>query len=71
MQDQLDRIEAKVDKLSQYVWLGNGKPPLTVRMDRIEQAESKRVWWNRTWATAAIGAVVVSLWNLLSRGHHS
>ena len=71
MQEQLDRIETKVDKISDYIWRGNGVPPLTVRMDRLEGVERKRVWWTRTWATAAVGAIAISAWNLITRGDHS
>lgn len=60
-QEQFDRIEAKVDKIADYIWRGNGTPPLTVRMDRIEQLEHKRTWWARTWAGAAVVALVASI----------
>jgi len=70
MQDQLDRIEAKVDRMEDYIWRGNGREALTVRMDRIEQTERKRTWWARTWAGAAVAALVASTASLINGGNH-
>jgi len=59
---QLDRIESKVDDIADYVWRGkDGREPLTVRMDRVEQATERREFWAKTWAGAAVTGVVTAL----------
>ena len=68
-QEQLDRIEGKLDRIEDYVWRGNGKEALTVRMDRIEQTERRRTWWARTWAGATVVALIGSAAAWINGGH--
>ncbi|MEM9066282.1 MAG: hypothetical protein AAGB51_12420 [Planctomycetota bacterium] len=61
-----DRLEGKIDRLADYVWRGNGKEPLTVRMDRIETSHAndlrRRTWFSRTVLGAAVTSAAASLW---------
>lgn len=43
---------------------------LPERVKTLEHNEKSRQWWARTTATAAIGAVVVTLWDLIRSGQH-
>jgi len=56
---QLDRIEDDV-KVIKELLTGNGDPSkgLIIRVDRLEQAEQRRVWAVRTSVGAAIGSML-------------
>lgn len=68
MQDQLDRIEKKVDRLDEAV-RGDGKSGgIVTRLDRVEQAEKRRASAHRTAKgalVAAIGACAAAITALL------
>lgn len=63
--DDFDRLEGKVDKIADYVWRGNSRDPLTVRMDRIERAQDsdvrRRTWFSRTIVGAALTSTVAAM----------
>ncbi len=50
----LEDVSGKVNKIHDTIYVGNGKPSLMVRMDRLEQ-RTKLMW---TTAVAIVGKVV-------------
>lgn len=57
MQDQLDRIEKKVDRLDEAV-RGDGRSGgIITRLDRVEQAEKRRANAHRTAKSALVAAL--------------
>lgn len=67
---QLDRIErtleALVERLDAELNGRGEKAGIKVRLDRLEQSEVRRVYWSRTVAATAVGAVIISIWNFLT-----
>ena len=55
-----DKIEKKIDRFTESL-LGNGKPGINVRLDRIEQLENRRKWLTRAILIAIIGIGVKML----------
>lgn len=64
---QADRI--KLDRVERFI-TGGSEPErgLNMRIDRLEQARKAGAWWAKTALTAAIGAVVLALWNAITHG---
>lgn len=53
----LEELEARIDHDIE----GNGQPGLKKQVDRLTQAHERGQWWQRTFATAAVGALVASV----------
>jgi len=72
LDDQLTRIEKKIDRLDQLITGGDSpNSGIIVRMDRIEQAEKRR----NAWMLAAIGAsttaIVSAAWKWITTSGHT
>lgn len=61
--EKLDQIAEKIDKID-TILTGNGDPSkgLIVRMDRLEQVESRRKWQIRTLAASFAGGAISWIW---------
>lgn len=65
---QQDR--AMLSSLHRHITGGsNWEDGILNRTDRLEQAQKQAAWWARTALGAAIGAVVVGFWGLLTGKH--
>ena len=42
--EAISRIEKKVDKIDQRLFIGNGEPSIMIRIDRAEQIQKVLVW---------------------------
>jgi hypothetical protein len=42
--ETLHRIEAKIDEMHSKMFIGNGTPAMTVRIDRLETFKAVTVW---------------------------
>lgn len=68
--DRLKLIHEDVKDIKETVHGDRDRPGLKGRLDRLEQAESRRVWWSRATIVAALGAITASVKAYLaSRGH--
>lgn len=69
IQEQVDRIEKKIDKLDNLL-TGNGEPHkgIVVRLDRVEQREESRNKWTWIVLGASITALIKSFWASLFHG---
>lgn len=54
-------VIVRLDRLEQ-----NQVDNLEVRLNSLEQAEERRVFWTRTTLTSSVVAVVASLWSLIT-----
>ena len=63
---QLDHIGDAIDRMEKLL-TGNGDPAkgLVVRVDRLEQTESRRKWQIRTLAASFLGGAVSWVWKNL------
>ena len=59
---RLDGIEDKLDKLN------IDREDHRVRLSLLEQADRDRKWWTGTAITAGISAIVLWVWDKLTRG---
>lgn len=62
--DKIDRMAKQVEEMHAKMFVGNGQPSWSVRLDRLEQAEDRRVWLQRTVLGAAVCSMVASVWAL-------
>ena len=53
--ESLHVLCTKVDKIMSYLEGQNGTPGMKIRMDRLEQAESRRSWTVRAVLVAVLG----------------
>jgi ferric-dicitrate binding protein FerR (iron transport regulator) len=69
MKQQQDEMYASMKDLNHHL-TGNGTPEKGVlfRLANMEDREKARTWWMKTAATAAIGAIVLTGWDLMRSG---
>lgn len=69
MKQQQDEMCTSMKELNHYL-TGNGTPEKGVlfRLAGIEGREKSRVWWMKTAAGAAVGAVVLTAWESIKHG---
>lgn len=68
LDDQLTRIEKKIDRLDQLITGGDSpNSGIIVRVDRIEQREARRDWWTKTAMGAACAACVGTAWKWITK----
>ncbi len=60
---------AKLDKL-EIILTGGSEPSkgVVVRLDRVEQQEEGRRWWQRGLSAGVLGAIGLTIWNWLTGG---
>lgn len=58
-ESRISENESKVNKLDQVVFLGNGQPPLTVRVANCERTVSAIAWLCGVTCAAVVGQLVV------------
>lgn len=57
VEHKLDQIHNDVKSIYSWIYTGNGMPAATVRLDRLEQSQEEKKYWDRT----IKGAVFVQL----------
>jgi len=71
LENSLARLEVHCEtirediKLVKSVILGNGKPGVLLRMDRLEQIEDRRKWGVRAGVTALITVIIHTIRQLM------
>lgn len=72
LDDQLTRIEKKIDRLDQLITGGDSPHSgIIVRVDRIEQAEQRRNVWTMAAIGASATAVVSAAFKWLTTSGHN
>jgi hypothetical protein len=68
LDEKNELLNTKIDRIGQIV-TGDADPSkgLVIRVDRLEQNESRRAWWVKSTIAAAIGAIVTAVFALFKR----
>ena len=66
MQEQINNIEKLTKEIHRAIYIGDGlnNPALVTRLDRLEQAETRRVWLIRAAVGSAISAFIAAVYSL-------
>jgi hypothetical protein len=61
IKQQLEQINGKLEKLNHFIEGDLDEPGLKVRLDRLEQAETRRGYYLKTAISTAIGSLVTAI----------
>jgi len=69
MKEQMNDVQSDMKALNHHL-TGNGTPEKGVlfRLANLEDREKARAWWMKTAATTAVGAIVLTVWDLIRNG---
>ena len=62
--EKIGRMADQVAEIHKKLFVGNGQPSVMVRVDRLEQAEDRRMWMQRAILGTVIVSVISSVWAL-------
>ncbi len=54
-------IKKVINRIDKTVNIGNGEPPLVLKVDRLTQDHNRTQWWKRIAITAIVGLVVFAV----------
>ena len=67
--ETLERIERKLDELHGRMFVGNGTPSISVRIDRVEQVQKVALWVASALGGGGLAAGGTALFMYLFRGN--
>ena len=64
---RIKQLEEDITRLKKDMWYGNGKPGMTTRMEKVEEAVASMKYYFRAIMLILIGLLAHAFWDIITK----